>query len=294
MTMKNFYKNAIIYDSIQNKFKSLPENTVNSLLRNKNYSHFSKQGYLKPDDTSEIWYITEKERNYGIRNNKPFLEPFKTDIYFKLEERIDNKFIHGYIGDDNQSLAYMEEILLHKTFLRDYYERKTVYFSFDKITLYRLIEIHKEKPLRFVLQREEIKESYIKNQFFMIMPFKYELLNELYKEKLKPFIENKLEAKIFRADDFRSNDIIIETIYKCIQESEVIIAEISENNKNVFYELGFASAKGKEIIMIQNRKTINNSFFDRAHIRTLFYDLEHFDEFLFDLESTITAIRAKY
>lgn len=292
--MKNYHKDVIIYDARQDKLKALPESTINSLLRSKNHSHYTKQGYVKPDDCSEIWYIDESERSNGIKNNKPFLEQFKTGLYFKLVERIDNKFIQGYIGDDNQSLAYIDETHMYLTFIRDYYERKKVYFTFDKVTLYRLIEIHREKPLRFNLQREEIMERHINNQFFMIMPFGDQKLNEIYKEQLKSFIENKIKGKIFRADDFRNNDIIIDTIYKCIQESEIIIAEISENNKNVFYELGYASAKGKEIIMIQNRNKSEKLFFDRAHIRTIFYDLNNFDEFLFDLESTIAGIRARY
>ncbi|HNL05722.1 MAG TPA: hypothetical protein PKK18_12800 [Chitinophagales bacterium] len=92
------------------------------------------------------------------------------------------------------------------------------------------------------------------------MPFKFHDLNNLYKVQIKDFLKQELNIAIFRADDFNGNDIIIETIYRQIEQAELIIAEITHNNKNVFYELGYASALKKEILMIQNKTVPSDSF----------------------------------
>ncbi|HRI31833.1 MAG TPA: hypothetical protein PLQ21_09900, partial [Candidatus Kapabacteria bacterium] len=89
------------------------------------------------------------------------------------------------------------------------------------------------------------------------------------------------------------NDIIVETIYNQIEISEFIICETTYDNKNVFYELGYASALNKEILTIQNEKISNNFFFDRAHIRTITYNLDEIDIFHDRLRKSVIAIRDK-
>ena len=172
-----------------------------------------------------------------------------------------------------------------------YRERKKVYFTFDKIALYEVIEIIPENPLRLILRRVNDNKSFKNNQAFMIMPFHNESLDKLFFKNILPFLKDNLGITIYRADDFRDNDIIIETIHKVIEESEFIIAETTKDNKNSFYELGYASAMGKEIIMIQDKSEEQKLFFDRAHIRTIMYDINNIETFHFDLKSTIASIR---
>ena len=107
------------------------------------------------------------------------------------------------------------------------------------------------------------------------------------------FNDKDFKIQIFRADDFNGNDIIIETIYNQIEQSEFVIADISHPNKNVFYELGWASAMEKEIITIQNQDIEQNVFFDRSHIRTRLYSLDNIPELQRQLKNDIIAIRQK-
>ena len=129
----------------------------------------------------------------------------------------------------------------------------------------------------------------------MIMPFRHAELNTLYKDHIKDFLLNdeELKIEIFRADDFNGNDIVIETIYNQLEQSEFVIADISHSNKNVFYELGWATAMNKEVITIQNKDIEENIFFDRAHIRTRLYSLDNISELQRQLKNDIIAIRDK-
>jgi nucleoside 2-deoxyribosyltransferase len=53
-------------------------------------------------------------------------------------------------------------------------------------------------------------------------------------------------------------------------EAEVVIAEITPENRNVFYELGYAHALGKPTIMLAERGT--DLPFDVSGYRVLLYE----------------------
>jgi hypothetical protein len=240
------------------------------------------------------WYITEEELEKVRTSGKPFAEYTNTEDFFLLTNRIDATFIQGNIARRDKQYALLDDIRARYSYLIDYYDRKRVYFTFDRINLYQLQELYPShpNPILFTLKRVDALKVPKRNQAFIIMPFHNPDLDALYFTHIKPFLHKELNIEIFRADDFRSNDIIVETIYRLIKDSEFIIADTTLANKNTFYELGYASALEKEIIMIQN-KSEQKLFFDRAHIRSVFYDTTDMDNFQFELKATIEGIRAK-
>lgn len=240
------------------------------------------------------WYITEEELEKVKVSGKPFAENTNTEDFFRLKNRIDATFIQGNIARRDKQYTLLDDVRARYTYLIDYYNRKKVYFTFDRINLYVLQELYPShpNPILFTLKRVDALKAVKRNQAFMIMPFHNPDLDALYFTYIKPFLQKELNIEIFRADDFRNNDIIVETIYRLIKESEFIIADTTVANKNAFYELGHAAALEKEIIMIQN-KTEQKLFFDRAHIRSIFYDAAGMDAFQFELKATIEGIRAK-
>jgi hypothetical protein len=127
----------------------------------------------------------------------------------------------------------------------------------------------------------------------MIMPFKYPELNEFYKKHIKEYLNDELKIQILRADDFNGNDIIIDTIYNQIEQAEFILVDTSYENKNAFYEFGYAAAKEKEIITIQNTDIEKVLFFDRVHIRAILYSVTNVDDFKKQLKNMIEAIKEK-
>ena len=74
-----------------------------------------------------------------------------------------------------------------------------------------------------------------------------------------------------RADEFYTATPIIKDIVKSIKEASVIIAEITPDNPNVFYEVGYAHAINKPTILLSD-KTRGKLPFDISGFRTLFYE----------------------
>lgn len=64
-------------------------------------------------------------------------------------------------------------------------------------------------------------------------------------------MEDGAEVCLIRADDYSGNShIVCESVCARMQEADMIIADISYGNPNVFYELGMAVALGKQILPI--------------------------------------------
>lgn len=75
---------------------------------------------------------------------------------------------------------------------------------------------------------------------FILMPFT-ESLNDVYDFLIKgALVEAGYQVK--RADDIKSQSNILEDIVKGIIESDLIVADLTDSNANVYYELGIAHA----------------------------------------------------
>lgn len=86
---------------------------------------------------------------------------------------------------------------------------------------------------------------------FFIMPFRPGL-NYMYLH-MKSYIEsNFVDTKCIRGDTNISTGLLIKKIRSNIEEADVVIADCSDGNPNVFYELGIAHALGKQSILIHS------------------------------------------
>jgi nucleoside 2-deoxyribosyltransferase len=83
---------------------------------------------------------------------------------------------------------------------------------------------------------------------FVIMPFE-EKFNGIWKHVIKPTVEDTGD-ECLRADDIFAPGSIIEDVIHAIHEANYIIADVSEQNPNVYYELGFAHAIEKPVILL--------------------------------------------
>lgn len=247
-------------------------------------------GWEVPKGTIPCWVVENEQRLKALRESKPF-PVHAPQCFFSLNKRLDNNFIEGYLWHSSEGKFH--EFIGSPNYFTNFQKRIPVYFSFDRVTLYRLVEIMPSKPLTFILRRIDNPQRIVRNKAFMIMPFGITDLDKFYVENVKLFLNHELGIDIYRSDDFNGNDIIIETIYNQIEESEFIIADTSESNKNVFYEFGWAASKNKEIITIQNEKVEKQLFFDRAHIRAILYSQDKIKAFQERLKNDIIAIRQK-
>lgn len=106
---------------------------------------------------------------------------------------------------------------------------------------------------------------------FIVMQFSSPY-NEVYSHVIKDVCEEfRLDA--IRADEIYGPGIIIKDVIDRIAQSQVVIADISPTNANVYFEVGYALALGKPIILLAQRRTPDAPLpFDLSAFRVLFYD----------------------
>jgi hypothetical protein len=104
---------------------------------------------------------------------------------------------------------------------------------------------------------------------FVVMQFgaPYDIL---YQEVIQP-VSRKAGFKVLRGDDVFRPGVILQDIIRSIVESDVIVADITPTNPNVFYELGYAHALQKPTILLANRQ-LEKLPFDISGYRVIFYD----------------------
>jgi len=104
---------------------------------------------------------------------------------------------------------------------------------------------------------------------FVVIQFTDEY-NVLYNEVIKPVVE-EYGYDCERADETYTTNPILQDIIQSIQESSIVIADITPNNPNVFYEVGYSHAIGKPTILLCDKKREKLPF-DVSSFRTLFYE----------------------
>lgn len=110
---------------------------------------------------------------------------------------------------------------------------------FDKVTKFR--SFYKENS------EIDIDENYI----FVVMSFQNDpMLQDSYETIKRSVNKLKKKLKCERVDEIQDDFIITDKIIDCIKKAVVIIVDLTGNRPNVYYELGFARALGKNVILI--------------------------------------------
>ena len=86
---------------------------------------------------------------------------------------------------------------------------------------------------------------------FVAMQFS-EPFDTFHREVIRPQAE-AAGFEVVRIDEKDGPGIIFQDMQREIEQSEIVIAEISPANTNVFYELGYAHALGKPTILLTRR-----------------------------------------
>lgn len=137
---------------------------------------------------------------------------------------------------------------------------------------------------------------------FVIMPFgdprkdpkEFEYLTNLYNNWIKPTVEeiefNDHFIECYRADGVHTPGEIINHIIDSLSSAEIVIADLSNRNPNVFYELGVRHAINNNTILISNN--LNDIPFDLRPLRAISYEYtpDQMLKFKEDLEKTIYSI----
>lgn len=108
---------------------------------------------------------------------------------------------------------------------------------------------------------------------FVIQRFDGATYDKRYRETFAPAIE-KGGAKPVRADEVLGTRPVVEKIEEGLRQANIAFAEISEDNPNVFLELGFALALSVPIVIVCDRARRSSLPFDIAHRPVTFYSTE--------------------
>lgn len=125
----------------------------------------------------------------------------------------------------------------------------------------------------------------MKKKCFVIQPFDKARYDKRYKDTFEPAIK---EAGLYpyRVDKDYGVEIPIEDIEKNIKDADICLAEITENNANVWYELGYAIARGKSVVLVCS-KDREKFPFDVQHRSIIHYETESESDYR-KLKSQIT------
>lgn len=104
---------------------------------------------------------------------------------------------------------------------------------------------------------------------FVVMQFTEEF-NDLYLEVIRPTVE-KFGIDCVRADDIYNSGSILDDITQSIIESAFVVADITPDNPNVFYEVGYAHAIKKPVILLSDNRR-DRLPFDVSGFRVILYD----------------------
>ena len=177
-----------------------------------------------------------------------------------------------FLSDGEQRSVQEIKTYLSQSNVNGYTEGQ---FSGSMNTLQRNGTIKKNERGVYSLRNRDEEELNMKT-CFVISPIGEEGTET--RKKADQFLKHVVEKtchecgfNVKRVD--KSNDIgsITAEIFKDLEDYDLVIADISEHNPNVFYEIGYRRRTGKHVIHF--RRKGEKIPFDIADIRTIEYDL---------------------
>ena len=104
---------------------------------------------------------------------------------------------------------------------------------------------------------------------------------DLYERVIKPEVE-KAGFQPWSPDDASPEFRLIDEVRLTIKESDLVIADLSDNNPNIMYEIGWAQASRKPVLLMS--RDINLVPFNLLGSRVLLYDPDKAEDFRKKLE----------
>ena len=247
-------------------------------------------------------YFTNLEGLFEYNNRSSFLEFFK--FLESKGKEIVLETIKANLSSvntifENENLNTSKNINLFLAFLYyQIYDRNTKKIElFTKWVLKNHIYKSKIDMESLINIFDEIYESRIK-EVFIAMPFNertsdnvwdciVEVYNELIEEGYGLSQQHKKEDKYVPhrvdVDNVESKDII-EKIKKGIKECDLVMADLTYNNQNVYYEVGLAQGQDKPLILLfdkeatKEKREVDKPTFDLCTMEHVEYDSNYLND----------------
>ena len=133
------------------------------------------------------------------------------------------------------------------------------------------------------------------NRCFVMQPFDGGPFDKRYDDVFVPAIKDA-DLEPYRVDRDPSVSIPIDEIETGIRRSELCLAEITTDNPNVWFELGYAIGVKKEVILVCSEERKSRFPFDVQHRNIIRYKTEAPQDFQYlrvEITKRIQAIREK-
>jgi hypothetical protein len=230
--------------------------------------------------TNAFYYMTAASRDYGFTigtretDTVELADLGRKLVYAQSQEEIDEcnktaffnieifKKVYDYYKDNEPAddtffknalfATFNIEECFHDDFIKIY--RENVKYTRKSPSSSTSLAVINNPPSK------TSKPSAINNKIFVIMPFsektdKYPL--GFFNEVFKQLINKSAEEAGFIAETANrdGSDIIHSTIVKAIYSANIILADLTEHNPNVLFELGIAIALKKPVVLIKTECT---------------------------------------
>lgn len=148
-------------------------------------------------------------------------------------------------------------------------ERKIVKITQDEISVNLNVPFDKVSNFN-ISNNNEYKINEDKKYVFVVMSFQEDpVLQDAYETMKRTISKLKKGLKCERVDEIQDDFIITDKIIDCIKKAGLIIVDLTGNRPNVYYELGYARALGKKIILVAREG--EEPHFDIATQNIIFY-----------------------
>ncbi len=187
--------------------------------------------------------------------------PLQRTRYIDLEEDYESYLYFNRVGRN------LDENTWKKTFIREFGNISSSIIAFICELEETIRNSNGYKCFR-TAESCNLEINYDEDRIFVIMPFA-PVFDDLYQIGIKETVQH-LGYKCSRADEiFHTHDIICHGICRPIQEAFCVIADMTNRNANVFFELGLAYGFEKEVLLIAN--SIEDIPFDLRGMRSIIY-----------------------
>ena len=258
--------------------KNEPKDETIDLHLNCEFMKISKCDYIYPYN-GHRYGIKRQEINAVLHKKKnPIVIVANCNTIAKMKHDYPNAIVlyvfPGLSGNDlkeqllkyNDPLDVDERMKRHKISYEDYMRHIS-----DGLFDYYIINYFDSTLIEQIddILNKNIESPQDINYVFVIMSFdpKYDKTYEAILTGGK--LVKDYDLHIERVSEHKGDYIITERIERSINRSEIIICDVSEKSPNVYYELGYARAKGKTIILTAKEGTTLP--FDVRQYRTNFY-----------------------
>ena len=113
---------------------------------------------------------------------------------------------------------------------------------------------------------------------FVIQPFDRGRFDKRYEDAFEPAL-GQAGFEAYRVDEDPGTDVVIAAIEDGIRHAAICLADVTTNNPNVWYELGYAYAAGKPVILTCCDEREGALPFDIHHRHVIHYKSESASDF---------------